>query len=256
MRIRFLNPTPNAGYDPAKIEKQLNQYASPGTEVKIGFPDDYVGSKVVGYLSEKSNLNGLHHIMEAPSLIKKIVWASENGFDAVIQSNTFDPGVEGARGAVKIPVIGLLRTTLHAASTIADKIGVVVPLATHISYTRRLIRFYGMGDFIAGIRPIGVYGSGLDKRKKEITDITIGVIRKLIDDGAQVILPLGGLLIPYVVDPVELEQATNAPVLNTKAIGINFAELCVRMGMMQSPLTYTPIDGLKHEYFEQSAFGA
>ncbi len=36
----------------------------------------------------------------------------EQGFDAVVQSNHFDPGVEAARLAVRIPVIGPFRTAL------------------------------------------------------------------------------------------------------------------------------------------------
>ena len=48
MRIMFLNQAPqkSAHYDPAAIEAQLNSYASPGTKVEIGFPDDYEGSQL------------------------------------------------------------------------------------------------------------------------------------------------------------------------------------------------------------------
>ena len=56
--------------------------------------------------------------------------------------------------------------------------------------------------------------------------------------GAEIILPLGGALIPYVVNPDDLAKATGAQVLNTKAIGIRFAEMCVTFGMTQSALTY------------------
>ena len=97
MRIMFLNKAPKAVYDVAEIEKLLNSYASPGTRVEVNFPDDFEGSRVEKVLGDQMMLNGLDHIMEAPAIIRKIVWASENGYDAVIQSNTFDPGVDGAR---------------------------------------------------------------------------------------------------------------------------------------------------------------
>lgn len=253
MRIMFLNPTPSPDYEVAKIEKQLNAYASPGTKIEIGVPDDYAGSRVIEAMGRQSNLNGLHHLMQAPSLVQKIVWAAENGYDAVIQSNTFDPGVDGGRLAVKIPVIGLLRTSLHAATILADKIGIVVPLESHVPYISRLLRAYGMESFVSGVAAIGVYGPNLDQRKAEITKLTVGLIQGLVGRGAQIILPLGGLLIPYVVSPVDLQRETGAPVLNTKAIGINFAELCVRMGMTQSPLTYPTAD-VRYKDFLESAF--
>lgn len=240
MRILFLNQAPkNPAYDVTKIEAQLNGYASPGTKVEIGFPDDYEGSQLFDTIGKQSALNGLHHMMEAPSIIRKIFWAAHNGYDAVISSNTFDPGVDGGRLAVDIPVIGLLRTSMHAALTLADKVGITVPLQPHVPYTWRILRSYGLDRFVSDIRPIGVYGKDVKQRKAEIFGITEKLIRSLVDDtGAEIILPLGGALIPYVVDPDELAKATGVQVLNTKAIGIRFAEMCVNFGMTQSALTY------------------
>jgi len=251
MRILFLNQAPqrSAHYDPTKIEAQLNSYASPGTKVEIGFPDDYEGSKVFETIGSQSALNGLHHMMETPSIVRKIFWAAQNGFDAVISSNTFDPGVDGGRLAVDIPVIGLMRTSMHAALTLADRVGITVPLPGHVPYTWRILRAYGLDRFVSDIRPIGVYGKDIAARKQEIFDITTKLIRSLIDDTrAEIILPLGGALIPYVVNPDDLAKATGAQVLNTKAIGIRFAETCVRFGMTQSALTY-PRAKLSYEDF-------
>jgi DNA-binding transcriptional ArsR family regulator len=92
---------------------------------------------------------------------------------------------------------------------------------------------------VSDIRPIGVYGSDIQQRKQEIFGITEKLIRGLVDETrAEIILPLGGALIPYVVDPSDLAKATGVQVLNTKAIGIRFAEMCVAFGMTQSALTY------------------
>ena len=251
MRIMFLNQAPkrSAHYDAAVIEAQLNSYASPGTKVEIQFPDDHEGAQVFEALGGQSALNGLHHMMEAPAIIKKIFWAAQNGYDAVISSNTFDPGVDGGRLAVDIPVIGLLRTSMHAALTLADRVGITVPLPPHVPYTWRILRTYGLDGFVSDIRPIGVYGKDIDKRKNEIFEVTTKLIRGLIDETrAEIILPLGGALIPYVVDPADLAKATGVQVLNTKAIGIRFAEMCVTFGMTQSALTY-PRAKLKYEDF-------
>ena len=142
MRIMFLNQAPkkSSHYDAAAIEAQLNSYASPGTKVEIAFPDDYEGAQLFDSIGAQSMLNGLHHMMEVPSIVRKIFWAAQNGYDAVISSNTFDPGVDGGRLAVNIPVIGLLRTSMHAACTLADRVGITVPLAPHVPYTWRILR--------------------------------------------------------------------------------------------------------------------
>jgi Asp/Glu/hydantoin racemase len=252
MRILVIDQAPrgenrNPPYDVGAIEKQLNGYASAGTKVEIGFPDDFQGARVMGVLGAQSGLNGLHHMMEVPAIVRKIFWAEQNGYDAVISSNTFDPGVDGGRLAVGIPVIGLCRASMHAALTLADRVGITVPLAPHVPYTWRILRSYGLDRFVSDIRPIGVYGADIGQRRDEIFGIAVQLIRSLVDDTrAEIIVPLGGALIPYVVDPNDLARATGVQVLNTKAIGIRFAEMCVALGMTQSALTY-PRSKLQYE---------
>ena len=244
MRILFVNQSPAQKsdrkelYDVEDVTKLLNSYASPGTTIDIGFPDNFEGSEVFMKLGAASGLNGLHHMMETPAIVRKIFWAAENGYDAVISSNTFDPGVDGGRLAVDIPIIGLLRCSLHAATTLADRVGVTVPLDTHVPYTRRLIRQYGMERFVTDVRPIGIYGEDAASVKDQIFEVTVKLIKGLVADGAEIIVPLGGALIPYVVNPDDLARECGVQVLNTKAIGIRFAELCVAMKMTQSAITY------------------
>jgi Asp/Glu/hydantoin racemase len=244
IRILFLDHAPRKQsadrlYDPNPIERLLNSYANPGTKIEIGYPDNYDGSKVGLLLGEQDKLNGLDHLMAAPALIRKIFWAQQNGYDAVIQSNTFDPGVEGGRLAVGIPVIGPFRTAMHTALMLCDRIGVTTPLASDVPQTRRILRAYGLESFVANIKPVGVYGKDIQRRKNELFDAAAKAMRSLVNDsGAQIIVPLGGALIPYVVDPNDLAKAAGVPVLNTKAIAIRFAEACVAFGMTQSPVAY------------------
>jgi Asp/Glu/hydantoin racemase len=259
MKIMFLNQAPKdpktSSEDIGEIERLLQGYASPGTEIAYRFVDDFPGAMVHEIQGKAQALNGLHHVLEAPACIEKITWAAENGFDAVIQSNTFDPGVEGGRLAVRIPVIGLLRTTLAVAATLCDRIAIIGPLDSDLPGAWRTICAYHMDHLVVGMKALGIYSADLKARKNEIFEKTAELVRGLIrDKGAQCIIPLGGKLIPYVVDPSDLERATGAPVLNTKAIGIQFAEMCVRLGLVHSPLAYPPCDA-KHMHFLQKAYG-
>src|SRR5256714_14895909 len=168
MRILFVDQQPRTEksvqpYDVAAIETLLNSYASPGTQVEIGFPDDFPGSQVMLTIGAQSKLNGLHHMMETPAIVRKIFWAAENGYDAVISSNTFDPGVDGGRLAVHIPVIGFHRTAMHVALTLADRVGITVPLAPHVPYTWRLMRTIGLHRFVSDIRPNRLYGADINQ---------------------------------------------------------------------------------------------
>src|SRR3970282_2065616 len=100
----------------AHIMELLKSYASPDTTFELAYPEDLGGGEVLALLEQRKALSGLHHILETPALVKKAIDAERQGFDAVMQSNTFDPGVEASRLAVPIPVGGLLRGSLHFAA--------------------------------------------------------------------------------------------------------------------------------------------
>ena len=240
MKILILGHLPRkAGYDYTPMERKLKPYVAAGTTLHFDSPDDFDGSRAQKVLGKQQLLNGLDHAMATASLVRKVVWAAENGFDAVVQSNNFDPGVEAARLSVSIPVIGIFRTALHVAANLADRIGIMVPLESHIPYTWRLLRTYGMADAVVDIRSLGIYGDDLKDRLPEITDKSVSLIRGLTkESGAQFIVPLGGALIPAVVDPARLQELTGVPVINTTLAAVRFAETCVATGLSQSPLCY------------------
>jgi len=66
--------------------------------------------------------------------------------------------------------------------------------------------------------------------------------------GAGCIIPLGGARVIKKKTPKDLERELGVPVLNTKAIGIRFAEMCVQLGMTQSAVNY-PLAQLHYEDF-------
>ena len=257
MRLMFLNhapQNPNGQANHEKVQTLLRSYCSPGTELDLLYPDDFEGARVMRTMGGQSILTGLHHAMSTAALIKKTVWAEENGYDAVIQSNTFDPGVEPGRLAVRIPVLGITRTTVHTAANLADRIAITVPLAGHVPYTWRILRSYGLQHFVTDIRSVGQYGEDMDARKDQLFNAAVDTMRAIVaDSNPEMIIPLGGALIPYVVDPADLQKAVGVPVLNTKCIAIRSAEMYHAFGMSHSPITY-PSAKLTSEDFNGYAF--
>src|SRR5258708_36012641 len=104
MRIMFLthlpeNPKAKERY--AKIQAQLNSYASTGTQVELCFPDDYPGAKLSVNLGARNEVPGLYHVLQTPSIIRKFFCSDNNGIDAAVTRFTFDPILE----AVTTPLI-------------------------------------------------------------------------------------------------------------------------------------------------------
>ncbi len=254
MRIMFLNHSFHR-HSPeleAHIMELLKSYASPDTHFDLAYPEDLGGGEVLSLLEQRKALSGLHHILETPALVKKAIEAENLGFDAVIQSNTFDPGVEASRLAVRIPVIGLLRASLHFAASICDRFGLIVPLEAHMPHTMRLAQSYGMTPFICGIQTVGLYDTGdLSGYHDVVIERTLAVGKELVQHGAQAIIPLGGKIYPYVVTPQELEPHLGVPIINTKAVGVSYAELMVRSRISHSAKAYPCPAGLNAELVSQ-----
>jgi allantoin racemase len=254
MRFMFLNHSYHRHSKEleAHILRLLTSYASPDTSFELAYPEDLGGGEVLSLLEEKKALSGLHHILETPALVKMAVEAERKGFDAVIQSNTFDPGVEASRLAVRIPVVGLLRASLHFAASISDRFGLIVPLETHMPHTMRMVQTYGMSAFVSGIRTVGLYDTGdLSGYHDTVIERTLAVGKELVQQGAQAIIPLGGKIYPYVVTPEELAPHLGVPVINTKAVGVSYAELMARNRISHSIKAYPCPVGLDPEAVSQ-----
>ena len=254
MRIMFLNHSCRRHSQELErhIMQLLTSYASPETTFDLAYPEDLGGGEVLSLLEKRKALSGLHHIVETPALVKKAIEAERLGFDAVIQSNTFDPGVEASRLAVRIPVIGLLRASLHFAASICDRFALIVPLETHIPHTLRLVQTYGMTPFVCAIRTVGLYDTGdLSGYHDVVIERTVAIGRELVQSGAQAIIPLGGKIYPYVVTPEELEPAIGVPIVNTKAVGVSCAELMVRSRICHSVKAYPYTAGLNPDDVSQ-----
>ncbi len=251
MRLMILNHQAKreggAQYE-ARVAALLQSYASPGTTVEIHYPEDLGASEVTSHLRQSQALAGLHHALETPALVKKIIEAERVGFDAVVQSNTFDPGVEVARCAVRIPVVGVLRASCHFAMTLCDRFALIAPLDSHTLYASRIIHNYGMAKFVSGIKAINTYETGdLSAYRGLIVEKTLAVGKELVAEGAQALIPLGGRLVPYVVSPEELETELGVPVINTKLVGIRHAETLVLGKTSHSLRSYPWAPGLTPE---------
>src|SRR5438094_410471 len=181
--------------------------------------------------------------MSGPAIVQKTVWAEQQGYDAVIQSNNFEHGVEASRLAVRIPVLGLCRTTMLVAANFADRIGVTVPLDGYYVLGRRLLEGYGLMPMVSGIKSLGFENvpapEDIPRLRSGMFERAVDVMRGLVKDGAECVVPLGGAVIPSILDPKDLAREVGAPVFNPRQVGIRMAELCVSSGISQSPVTYT-----------------
>jgi allantoin racemase len=164
--------------------------------------------------------------------VERIIKAEEEGYDAVVISCTFDPGLFEARGIVDIPVVGILEAAGMVAMMMGQMFSIVGPEKVASSVLRRLIDTYGFSGRCASVRDIGIVARDLYPDKtptEEVLNRLVTVAKKCIEDGAEIIIPgcsiIGALYTTgFDKDPLEV---IGIPVLDPQIVAFKMAEMMV-----------------------------
>src|SRR5258708_15435112 len=101
----------------AHSERVTKSYASAGTEVETVFLDvGHHGGSMGGHLNESRIM------ANAPAVVREVINAEKEGWNAVFISGEYDVGAEFSRHVVKIPVIDAGTASLHAAALLGDSV--------------------------------------------------------------------------------------------------------------------------------------
>ena len=135
---------------------------------------------------------------------------------------------------MNIPVLGLGEATLLHACTMGRKLGLLTINPAFIPTHAEQVHRYGLQQRIAGIRAINANISDYmdaftsPAKKSELQAIFEREARRLIDVGADVIVPAGG--IPMMLFGNDSEaNVDGAPIVNGVAVVIKAAEMAVKL---------------------------
>ena len=110
-----------------------------------------------------------------------------------------DVGLYDARASVNIPVLGLGETSLLHACTLGRKLGLLAINHAFIPTHADQVRRYGLEQRVAGIRAVNatmadwMEAFASAAKKAELEQVFEREARRLIDAGADVIVPTGGI---------------------------------------------------------------
>lgn len=204
--------------------------SSPWEVVPFTFKGEVRGIKTGGDVS-----------LLAMETMKLTIRAETEGCDAVMIHGICDFGIEAARGAVDIPVVGLGSAVFHLACQLGERIGVVSKSdATIPEFTRR-IQLMGCADRMTSMRPLNIDEQVLADRNRELKRRFTEIAKYQIEqEGAQVIV--AGYSAIFAVLPEgsrdEIEDILGVPVLDGVSVAIKTAQMLVELGLMQSRKAY------------------
>ncbi len=164
------------------------------------------------------------------NLIKNAVEAERQGYAAMAITHFQDAGLAEVKSVVDIPVLGLGETTLMHACTLGRKLGLVTINPVFVPWHEDQVIRYGLQQRVAGVRAvqatvadfIAAFASkeGFDK----LRPLWERECRALLDAGADVIVPAGGL--PMMLFSGQFE---GAPVVNGVTLVAKTAEMAIKL---------------------------
>jgi allantoin racemase len=181
-----------------------------------------------------TTVHALSEFRFSRAVIRGAIQAERDGFDAFFMNHFQDVGLYEARAAVSIPVLGLGEATLLHACTLGRKLGLLAINPAFIPTHAEQINRYGLQQRVAGLRAIDAsipdYMDAFTSAtmKAELHAIFTREARRLIDAGADVIVPTGG--IPMMLFGNEPNaNVDGAPVVNGVTVVIKAAEMAVKL---------------------------
>ncbi len=177
----------------------------------------------------------------AQETMELAIQAEREGCDAVVIHGICDFGLEAARGAVDIPVVGLGSSVLHLACQLGDRYGVVSKSDTTIPEFTRRIRLTGCGERMTSIRPLNIPELALIDRKQELKKRFLEIAQYQVEvEGAHVIV--AGYSAIFGVLPEgsreEMEKILGVPVLDGVPIALKTAKILIDLSLQQSRKAY------------------
>lgn len=166
-------------------------------------------------------------------IVKSVLQAEREGFDSVVITCYFDPGVTAARALLNIPVVGAAESSMHIATMMGSRFATVTSDTRYVAPMTQILHRYSMSNFAIERNPVRSIGlsesqflSSLANNQSRIIKDFTEVAKGCIQDGADVIIAGCGVMAP-VLTLNGLRDVDGVPVVDPNLVSIKMAEMMV-----------------------------
>jgi len=170
----------------------------------------------------------------ARNFIRNAVEAERQQYDAIAITHFQDAGLAEVKSVVDIPVLGLGETTLFHACTLGRKLGLVTINPAFIPWHEDQVMRYGLTSRVVGVRAVDAKitdfmdAFSTEEGFKRLKPKWEHECRMLLDAGADVIVPAGGLpMMLYAAQPGA--NIDGAPIVNGITLIAKTAEMVIKL---------------------------
>jgi len=179
--------------------------------------------------------------MSQPGTILKIIDAEKEGCDAIVIDCMGDPGLQGARECVSIPVIGPCETAMHYASMLGHKFSVITVLERLRSQFENMSLMYGISSKLASVKAVDIpvleLENDLDETVKQLSIKSIEAIEQ--DHASVMIFGCTGLF--GCADALKnklMKKGYDVPVIDPIPLAVQTAYTCAKLKLSHSKHSY------------------
>jgi len=179
--------------------------------------------------------------LAAPDVLFKVRAAQEGAMDAVLIDCMADPGLEAAREAVFIPVVGPAQVSMHLAAALAHRFSVITVLKQTIPSVQLQVQGYGLMDKVASVRAVEIPVLEMERDVHGLAGAVVEeAARAVVEDGAHIIIPGCTEMIGLASEVQEglARRDCEVPVIEPAAMAVKMAEALVDMGLSHSKRSY------------------
>jgi allantoin racemase len=200
------------GHYNVALRRILDRVKDPDTEIEVH------GITKRGGLADQ-----FHYLdyLESGEVMENVQIATKRGFDAFLIGNIGDPGIHSCREITTIPVLGLCETALHTACLMGQNFSLVT---INEKFTPRIIdnvHRYKMERRLSAVNRMTIdrindldAGFTNAAARKRIFDQFMKAANANVEQGAEVIIAAGGVVMALLAEFGVHQAAKNTPILN------------------------------------------
>jgi len=230
MKLWYQSLSHDAAGNPygVSLKKIIASVVDPGTEVHMQGVTESAG------IGQHYRWLEYHDTKE---VIYNAIRAEREGFDAYLIGNISDAGIREAREQVNIPVLGLSETCMHLACMMGARFGMVAISEKWIPRLTENAQRYGLERQLAGIEPMRTSPIDLKKgmldadHRKNLLGQFTSAAQKLLERGAEVIIPAGGEVVVFTIE-AGMYEFERAPIVNGIVELVKMGEMAVKLNQL------------------------
>ncbi len=209
------------------LRRILDRVKDPDTEIEVH------GITKRGGLADQ-----FHYLdyLESGEVMENVQIATRRGFDAFLIGNIGDPGIHACREITTMPVLGLCETALHTACLMGKNFSLVT---INEKFTPRIIdnvHRYKLERRLAAVNRMTIdrindLDEGFIKAsaRKRIFEQFMKAADANVEQGAEVIIAAGGVVMALLAEFGVHQAAKNTPILNGIVSLVKMGEAAVKM---------------------------